>query len=32
VPQYLVSRYTYGLASELKAFTGGPLSFALPVQ
>lgn len=32
VPLYLVSQYTHGLASELKAFTGGMLSFALPVS
>eukprot|EP00879_Flechtneria_rotunda_P030746 GHRR01033419.1.p1 GENE.GHRR01033419.1~~GHRR01033419.1.p1 ORF type:complete len:158 (+),score=40.91 GHRR01033419.1:1102-1575(+) len=31
VPLYLVSQYTYGLESQLKAFTGGPLSFVLPV-
>lgn len=30
-PLYLVSQYTYGLNSELKAFRAGALSFALPV-
>lgn len=30
-PLYLVSQYTYGLSSELKAFRAGALSFALPV-
>jgi hypothetical protein len=32
VPLYLVSKYTYGLASELRTFDGGPLAFALPVE
>lgn len=31
VPLYLVAQYTYGTSSDLKAFDGGPLSFALPV-
>lgn len=31
VPLYLVSQYTYGLSSQLKTFSGGPLAFALPV-
>jgi hypothetical protein len=30
-PLYLVSQYTFGLNSELKAFRAGALSFALPV-
>ena len=30
-PLYLLSQYTYGLNSELKAFRAGALSFALPV-
>eukprot|EP00775_Hariotina_reticulata_P002496 gene2496-2799_t len=32
VPLYLVTQYTNGLDSQLRAFTGGPLSFALPLN
>ncbi|WIA16742.1 hypothetical protein OEZ85_013396 [Tetradesmus obliquus] len=30
-PLYLVSQYSYGLNSSMRAFAGGPLLFALPV-
>ncbi len=30
-PLYMVSQYAYGMSSSLRAFGGGPLSFALPV-